>query len=71
MENLFLNVVFSILLLELQKCDRVFQIKIIFCWTIISFICALISYMMLDWDINHHLLQNFNESYFPNFIHDA
>jgi hypothetical protein len=26
---------------------------------------------MLDWDMNHHLLQNFSEIYFPNFHHDA
>ncbi len=26
---------------------------------------------MLDWDIDHHLLQNVSENYFPNFHHDA
>jgi hypothetical protein len=26
---------------------------------------------MLDWDINHHLLQNFSEKYFPNSHHVA
>ncbi len=26
---------------------------------------------MLDWDINHHLLQYFSENYFPNFHHVA
>ncbi len=26
---------------------------------------------MLDKDINHYLLQNFSENYFPNFHHDA
>jgi hypothetical protein len=26
---------------------------------------------MLDWDINHHLLQNFSENDFPKFHHDA
>ncbi len=37
------NKYFLILLLELQKCEKALQIKIIFCWAIISFICALIS----------------------------
>jgi hypothetical protein len=32
-----------VLLLELQKYFNIIQIKTIFCWTIISFICALIS----------------------------
>jgi hypothetical protein len=32
-----------VFLLELEKCDKVLQIKIILCWTIVSFICALIS----------------------------
>jgi hypothetical protein len=37
------NKYFLIILLELQKYDKALHIKIIFCWTIISFICALIS----------------------------
>jgi len=62
---------FLILLLELQKYDKVLQIKIILCLIIKSFIFALISHIMLDRDINHHSLQNFSENYFPNFHHDA
>jgi hypothetical protein len=27
--------------------------------------------IMLNKDINHYLLQNFSENYFPNFHHDA
>jgi len=27
--------------------------------------------IMLDWDMNHHLLQNFNENCFPSFHYDA
>jgi hypothetical protein len=58
---------YFLVLLELHKCDKFLQIKIILCWTIISFICALISQHNVRLEHkNHHLLQNLNENYFPN-----
>jgi hypothetical protein len=71
MKILSLNVVFFSILLELQKCDKVLQIKIILSWIIISFICVLTSQHNAKLEQNHHLLQNFSENYFPNFHHDA
>jgi hypothetical protein len=43
MEKISLIVVLLSPLLELQQSFKVSKIKIIFCWIIISFICALIS----------------------------
>jgi hypothetical protein len=55
---------------EIGKCDKVLQIKILFCWTIISFICAFISQHNARLKHKHHVLRNFSENYFPNFHHD-
>jgi len=43
MESLSLNVIFLSRFVGIVKMFKALEIKIIFCWTIISFICALIS----------------------------
>ncbi len=43
MEKILLNVVIPSPFVGIAESDKAFQIKIILCWTIISFICALIS----------------------------
>jgi hypothetical protein len=41
--------------MELEKCDKALQIKIIFCWIIISFICGFISQHNGRLKHKHHL----------------
>jgi hypothetical protein len=59
METLLLNLVLLNIFLESQKCDEAFQIKIIFCWIIISFIYVLIS--------QHNVKLGYEQSSFTKF----